>query len=39
MQATGKILAVSRTAPGRRHDFRIRKEGNPCQKIQRSLKI
>lgn len=29
MQDTGKILAVSRTAPGRRHDFRIRKEGKP----------
>jgi len=29
MQDSGKILAVSRTAPGRRHDFRIRKEGKP----------
>lgn len=29
MQDTGKILAVSRTAPGRHHDFRIRKEGKP----------
>ena len=29
IQDTGKILAVSRTAPGRRHDFRIRKEGKP----------
>ena len=29
MQDMGKILAVSRTAPGRRHDFRIRKEGKP----------
>lgn len=29
MQDTGKILAVSRTAPGRVHDFRMRKEGKP----------
>lgn len=29
MQDTGKILAVSHTAPGRRHDFRIRKESKP----------
>lgn len=29
MQDTGKILAVSQTAPGRQHDFRIRKAGKP----------
>jgi hypothetical protein len=27
MQDTGQILAVSETSPGRKHDFRIRKEG------------
>lgn len=29
MQDNGKILSVSRTATGRTHDFRIRKEGKP----------
>lgn len=29
MQDDGKILAVSKTANGRKHDFRIRKEGKP----------
>lgn len=29
MQDNGKILAASRTAPGRTHDFRMRKEGKP----------
>lgn len=29
MQDSGKILAVSKTAVGRTHDFRIRKEGKP----------
>lgn len=29
IQDNGKILAVSRTTQGRRHDFRIRKEGKP----------
>ena len=26
---SGQILAVSRMSPGRRHDFRMRKEGKP----------
>lgn len=29
IQENGKILSVSRTASGRTHDFRIRKEGKP----------
>lgn len=29
MQDNGRILAVSKTANGRKHDFRIRKEGKP----------
>lgn len=29
MQDSGRILSISRTRPGRVHDFRIRKEGNP----------
>lgn len=29
IQDSGKILAVSKTANGRKHDFRIRKEGKP----------
>lgn len=29
IQDTGKILSVSETSPGRKHDFRIRKEGKP----------
>ncbi len=29
LREDGKILAVSRTAKGRVHDFRMRKEGKP----------
>ena len=29
MDANGKILSVSKMSPGKRHDFRMRKEGKP----------
>lgn len=29
MNADGKILSVSKMSPGKRHDFRMRKEGKP----------
>jgi hypothetical protein len=31
MQETGRILSISKTSAGRRHDFRIRKEGKPLR--------
>jgi hypothetical protein len=32
MTAAGKILSLSHTHPGRKHDFRIRKEENPLHR-------
>jgi len=29
VKSNGEIISVSRSAPGRKHDFRIRKEGKP----------